>query len=166
MQEIFNRRSIRKYQNNTIPFENIKKILKAGMAAPSAGNQQPWQFVVITESEIKNRIMAVHTYGKMLGDAPAAILICGDRSREKHSGFWVQDCSAATQNMLLMIESLGLGGVWLGVYPDQKRVKAIADILNIPDNITPFSLIALGYPAESKPPNDRYSDARVHFDRW
>ena len=166
MKSIFTRRSIRKYKDKPISDEKIRKILKAGMAAPSAGNEQPWQFVVIKRDDIKADIMKYHNYASMLQTAPVAILVCGDKQLERHSGYWVQDCAAATQNMLLMIDSLGLGGVWLGVYPRQKRMDGIAQVLDIPDKVIPFSLIALGHPAEEKEPHNRYLEDRVHFENW
>ena len=166
MEEIFNRRSIRKYKDKDVSDNTIKKILKAGMAAPSAGDQQPWQFIVIDEDEIKKQITNIHPYADMLNQAPAGILVCGDKSLEKHKGYWVQDCSAATQNILLMIDSLGLAGVWLGVYPREKRVNGISKLFDLPENVIPFSLISMGYPAEAKKPNDRYLENRVHYNKW
>src|SRR6056297_960395 len=166
MNDIFKRRSIREYKKQPVPDKMITKIIKAGMAAPSAGNEQPWHFIVITDSDIKREIMEVHSYADMLIHAPASILVCGNTKLAKHGEFWVQDCSAATENMLLMITLLGLGGVWLGVYPREKRVQGLKDIFDLPDNIIPFSLISFGYPNNKKREHNRYLKDRVHYNKW
>ena len=136
------------------------------MSAPSAGNEQPWHFVVIKEREILNEIPNLHPHSGMLRGAPAAILVCGDEELQKYQGYWVQDCSAATQNLLVAVQAKGLGGVWLGVYPIEERVTGIRKLLGIPGNVIPFSLISIGHPAEQKPPADRYDASRIHHDRW
>ena len=102
----------------------------------------------------------------MLKDAPLAIVVCGDERLERYKGFWVQDCSAATQNLLLAAHALGLGAVWLGVYPVQQRVEKTQDLLGLPEGVIPLAIIALGHPAERKPPADRYDASRVHRNRW
>ncbi len=166
MHAIFKRRSIRRYTNKIVSDELLEQILKAGMAAPSAGNQQPWHFVVIDDREILNEIPKVHPYSNMLKEASHAIVVCGDTSRQRYEGFWVQDCSAATQNMLLMATELGLGSVWLGVYPNKERVNAIKELLNMPENVIPLCIVSVGYPAETKEPADRFDAARIHRNRW
>jgi nitroreductase len=166
MDSIFNRRSIRKYTDKIVSEELIEKILKAGMAAPSAGNAQPWHFVVIEDKSIMEDITKFHPYSQMLKEASHAIVVCGDLSLEKYSGYWIQDCSAAMQNMLLMADALGLGAVWLGVYPQEERVNSLKELLNIPQNIIPLGIMSLGYPAETKPPADRFNPQRIHRDRW
>jgi len=166
MEAILSRRSIRRYFKKPVPDEIIKELLQAAMSAPSAGNQQPWQFVVIKDRAILDEIPRVHPYSHMLNDAQVAILICGDLSAESHKGFWVQDCSAATENLLVAANAKGLGAVWLGVYPRVDRVEGIRRILNIPEHIVPLSLIPIGYPAEKRLKEDRYDAAKVHYDRW
>ncbi len=166
MNSIFTRRSIRKYTNAVVSKDDITYLLKAAMAAPSAGNQQPWQFIVIQDRNILNEIPNFHPYSKMLLEAPLAIVVCGDVSVEKHKGMWVQDCSAATQNILLAAESKNLGAVWLGVYPSEERVNQVKKLLNLPEEIIPLSIIAVGHPAEQKEPADRYDEGRVHLDKW
>lgn len=166
MNSLFTRRSIRKYKPNPVAKDDITYLLKAAMAAPSAGNQQPWQFIVVDDKSILQKINELHPYAKMLLEAPLAIVVCGDLSAERHAGMWVQDCSAATQNILLAADYKGLGSCWIGIHPRAERAKTISDLLNIPDNILPFSIIAIGYPAESKEPNDRYSEDRVHYNRF
>jgi len=167
MQAIFNRRSIRKYTDEKVPEELIEQLLRAGMAAPSAGNGQPWHFIVIDDRDVLEDITEIHPYSKMLKEASHAIVVCCDHSLEKYSGaYWVQDCSAAMENMLIMAAELGLGAVWLGVYPLEERVKPLKKLLNLPDNVTPFSIMSLGYPAETKEPVDRFNPARVHRNKW
>ena len=166
METIYNRRSIRKYTEQAVSDEVLCELVRAGMSAPSAGNEQPWEYVIITDRALLDEIPSIHPHSKMLQQAPAAILICGDLKREVYEGYWVQDCSAATQNMLLEIVDRGLGGVWLGVYPIKERVMALRKLLNIPEHVVPFALISLGYPAEAKPPKGEYDEQRVHRDRW
>lgn len=166
MEALLKRRSIRKYQDKEVPEEVIKELLNAAMVAPSAGNEQPWHFIVINKREILDAIPSIHPYSKMLEQAPVAILICGDESLEKHKGFWVQDCSAATENLLIAVESKGLGAVWLGVYPREDREIGLRKLLGIPEHITPFALIPVGYPAEKLPPPERYDQSRIRYNHW
>lgn len=167
MEALFSRRSIRKYTSEAIPEKNINEILEAAMSAPSAGNQQPWHFVIINDRRILDEIPAFHPHSQMLKQAPMAILICGDPSLEKHVGYWIQDCAAATENLLLAIHARELGGVWLGIYPREERVAALRKLLGIPEHVIPFSLISIGRPAESKPPRpDRYNPSRIHNNTW
>lgn len=166
MKEIFKRRSIRKYKDKKIEEEKIEKLLKAAAAAPSAGNEQPWHFVVIRDRDTLNHLAEVHPYAKMLKDAPLAVAVCGDLNKQRHEGFWVQDCAAATQNILLEAVSLDLGAVWIGAYPNEKREKVVSETLGVPENIKTVSLISIGYPAEEKGETDRLSDEIVHYDKW
>ena len=166
MKAILTRRSIRKYKPQAVPDEIITELLTAAMCAPSAGNEQPWEFVVINDRKLLERIPEFHPYATMLKEAHVAILVCGDLKREKHKGYWVQDCSAATENILIAVNEKKLGAVWLGIYPREERVVGLRKLLGIPENIVPFSLIAIGYPAEVKEPADRFDPARVHQNRW
>jgi len=166
IETILTRRSIRAYTGQPIPAELVELLLKAAMQAPSAGNQQAWQFVVLTDRLRLNALAEVLPYGKMLTTAPLSIVVCGDLAIEKSKGYWVQDCSAATQNILLAAHSLGLGAVWLGVYPREERVRDVRKALGIPETVTPLCAIAVGYPAEQKPRTDRYNAERVHTDGW
>ena len=163
---ILRRRSIRAYTSEPVTHEHVEALLRAGMAAPSAGNQQPWQFVVIRDKGLLSAITEVHPYSKMLPFAQIAILVCGDPRSGKWPQYWDQDCAAATENMLIAAEQLGLGSVWLGVHPLTERVEGVRALLGIPDSIVPFSLLPVGWPAERKEPADRYDAARVHTDRW
>ncbi len=166
MESIFNRKSIRKYTSQPVSDSQIQQLVKAAMAAPSAGNEQPWEFVVLRDRTTLNAIPKFHPYSLMLYEASVAILVCGDLSREKYKGYWVQDCAAATENMLLEAVELGLGAVWLGICPIEERVTAMRMLLNIPETIVPFSLVSIGYPAEQQKPSDRFDASRIHYDRW
>ncbi len=166
MSAIFERRSIRKFTNQGVADEKIQKLLEAAMAAPSAGNQQPWHFLVLKERGTLTQITTIHPHAMMLREAPGAILICGDPTLEKHQGYWIQDCAAATENLLLEAVELGLGAVWLGIYPREDRVQGIRQLLGIPPEVIPFSLIAFGYPNEKKEPPFRFKAERVHYDKW
>ncbi|MFW9924250.1 MAG: nitroreductase family protein [Candidatus Thorarchaeota archaeon] len=163
---ILSRRSIRKYTKDLVSEEDIKELLRAAMQAPSAGNQQPWYFIVINDRKILDTIPKFHPYAKMLLEAPVAILVCGEVTTEKYCGYWVQDCSAATQNLLLAAHSKGLGAVWLGIYPLQERIDGFKKLMNLPTNIYPLALIALGYPAEVKESVDRFNIDKIKYNTW
>jgi len=102
----------------------------------------------------------------MLLEAPIAIIVCGKLNNERYKGYWVQDCSAATENILIAAQSKGLGTVWLGVYPKEERVDGIRKIFRIPEHMIPLNVIAVGHPAEKKEPSDRYDENRIHFNKW
>lgn len=163
---ILTRRSIRKFKSHPIPDVLIEKILRAGMQAPSARNKQPWHFVLVKNREMLDKISEIHPYAYMLKEAPLGILICGDSEIETTIEYIVQDCSAATQNMLLAAHDLGLGAVWLGIFPREQRVKAMRELLEIPQKIIPVSMIAVGYPDEKKSYEDRFKPERVHYEKW
>jgi len=168
MKNILERRSIRKYTDEPVSDDDLKGLLRAAMAAPSAGNRQPWEFVVIRERETLNTMTGFHPRGgyDMLRQAPMAIVVCGDREKQLDAEYWVLDCSAATENILIAAQSLGLGAVWLGVYPRQDRIGKIRDLLGLPHNIMPLSIISVGHPAENKKPSHRYDDKKIHFNKW
>jgi len=166
MKEIFERRSIRSYTNKEVSDEAVKELLKAAMAAPSAGNQQPWEFIVTRDSQTFQEIMNIHSYAQSLKEAQVAIVVCGDTAKEKYPGYWVQDCSAATQNILIKAENLGLGAVWLGVHPIDDRVKGVKEIFNLPETVIPLSIISIGYPAQKPEPANRYDESRIHMNRF
>ena len=166
MEAILSRRSIRKYTDQPVPGEVIDELMQAAMAAPTANNQQDWQFVVVTDREILDQIPQIHAYAQMAKEAPMAIVVCGDLKAAKLEAFWVQDCAAATQNILVAITAKGLGGVWCGVHPRQERVAQFQELLGLPQHVVPFCLIVAGYPAEQKPRSNRYDAAKVHHNRW
>ncbi len=163
---LFTRRSIRKYEPRPIDPQMVETIVKAGMYAPSAVNKQPWHFIVFSREEIKEQIIAVHPSSKMLAQSPVSILVCYDEQLQHDEGYGAVDCSAATQNMLLCAHDLGLGACWVGIYPRMARVEALKEIFRLPEHVVPFSLIALGYPAEEKPVPDRFRPERIHFEKW
>jgi nitroreductase len=166
MDAILNRRSIRKYKDIKVSDELVEKLLRAAMAAPSAGNEQAWEFIVLRDKNIMKKITEVHPYSSMLLNADVAIVVCGNESKEKFKGFWVQDCSAATENILIEVQANNLGAVWLGVYPENNRVTDIQKVLNLPSSIIPLSIIPVGYPDEEKGPSDRFDKTRIHYDVW
>jgi nitroreductase len=166
MDAILNRKSIRKYKDIKVSNEIISELLRAAMRAPSAGNEQPWEFIVLRNKEIMTKITEFHPYSKMLLNTDVAIVVCGDVAREKYKGFWVQDCSAAAENILLAAAEKGLGAVWLGVYPMEERVEGIKKLLNLPDSVIPLAIIPVGYPDEQREAADRFNKARIHYDRW
>jgi nitroreductase len=166
LETILSRRSIRSYTDRMLNDAVFEHLLKAAMAAPSAHNQQPWEFVVIDDRKLLDAIPEFHPYSKMLRQAPAAIVVCARSSGLKSDEFWPQDCAAATENILLAATALGLGSVWLGVYPKEPLMKGLRALLGLPDDIVPFSIVSLGYPAETKKPSDRYDPARVHKNGW
>jgi len=163
---IVTRRSIRKFTDQVVPDEMVSQLLKAAMAAPSAGNEQAWQFIVIRDRALLAAIPKFHPYSAMLKYASVAILVCGDLTLEKFKGYWVQDCSAATQNLLLAATTMGLGAVWTGVYPLEDRVAGMRTLLNLPEHVIPLSLVPVGFPAEQPAKADRFNAERVHNDRW
>lgn len=166
LKAIATRRSIRKYKDKPVSDELIQKIIEAGMYAPSAGNQQPWHFMVIRDRKVLTTIPQYHPHAQMLMSAQAAILLCGDLSLEKHKGYWVQDCAACVQNMLLGAHAQKLGAVWLGVYPRQDRVDAFKKLFRLPEQVIPFALVPVGYPDEQKEQANRFHASRIHHEQW
>ena len=163
---IHTRRSIREYQDKDIPEDLILELLKAAMASPSARNQQPWEFVVITEPNLRKEIPAVCPFAQMIVAAPLAILVCGNLQIETAQGYWVIDCAAATQNLLLAAHALGLGAVWTGVYPREERMDGLTRLLDMPEFILPHSLVVIGFPALQPPEQERFKPERIHFNGW
>jgi nitroreductase len=166
LEAILSRRSIRKYTDKPVSDENLKPLLKAAMSAPSANNKQPWHYVIIKERETLDKIAEFHRHGKMLRQAQAAILVCGEEKLAGYHEHMIQDCSAATANMLIAAHAINLGAVWVGIYPWEDRITFFRDLFGIPDQVKPIALISLGYPAEEKPSSDRYNPDRVHYDGW
>ena len=166
MDEIFSRRSVRRYKDTPISYDLLEKVIMAGMAAPSAGNVKPWHFIIIDDRQKLLKITEIHPYSNMLKECAAAVIVCGDITLEKHKGFWVQDCSAATENMLIEAVHLKLGAVWLGVYPVEKIVKAIQSLFGLPENIIPLCVVSLGYPLEKPERVDRFDPSRIRHNAW
>lgn len=166
MEAILTRRSIRRYTDRPVPDQVIKELLEAAMSAPSAKDERPWHFVVVRDRKVLDEIPHHHPYAQMLKQAPVAIVVCADLRLDVCDGFWVQDCSAATENILIAAQAKGLGAVWVGIYPVEDRVRAMRRILGMPEHVVPLALVPVGYPAEHKPPANRYDTARIHYDRW
>lgn len=160
------RRSVRAYTADPVTDAQVEEILRCGMQAPSACNQQPWQFVVVREKATLARVGGINPYAAYAKAAPVAILVAGDLSLEKCGGYWIEDTSACAQNMLLAAHALGLGAVWTGIYPLPERVEAFRALLAMPENVTPMALLVIGHPAEQPAPQDRYRPERVHREKW
>lgn len=163
---ILTRRSVRRYTDRPVADEVVTLLLRAAMAAPSAQNQQPWQFIVVRDRPLLEKMAEVSQYAKMLRHAQVAVVVCGDLRDERIPGFWVEDCAAATQNLLLAAHALGLGAVWIGVYPREERVGRLRDLFCLPDDVIPFAVVSIGYPAEDLGPADRFRIDRIHLDKW
>lgn len=166
LEAIFTRRSIRVFDPRPVSDESLRVLLKAAMSAPSAGNEQPWYFVVVRDRELFERILKFHPYSHSLKSASLAVLVCADLDLEKYSGYWTQDCSAAAQNLLLAAHAQGLGGVWLGIYPIEERIQGVRSLFGLPANVVPMAILPIGYPAETRPEENRYQDERVFLNRW
>ena len=160
------RRSVRKYTEARLDEEKLDAILRAGMAAPSAGNSQCWRFVVVDDKKLLSTIASLSPYAGMAAAAPLAIVVCADLKAEKYPGFWVQDCAAAMQNMLLAAHALGLGAVWCGIHPDKEREAAFSQAFNLPPNYAVFGLMVCGYPVDAPPPADRFDSAKVCHNQY
>ncbi len=166
LEAIHTRRSIRKYEDRPVSAELMQKLLAAAMQAPSARNQQPWQFIVIDDPRLLAQIGQTFSNARMAQQAPVAILICGDLQEETSPGYWVVDCAAAAENMLLAAHALGLGAVWTGVYPREERMAGLTRLLGVPQHVIPHSLIVVGHPAEQPPAQDYYRPERVRQNHW
>jgi nitroreductase len=165
---LFARRSIRSFTDQPVSPEQVALLLKAAMAAPTAGNRKPWHFVVVTDADRRAALSQAHPYAEMLLEAPVGIVPCGEPalSIPGENDYWIEDLSAATENILLAAVGLGLAAVWCGVYPVQDRVEAFRRVLGVPERVVPFALIPVGYPAEVKEPRTQYDERRVHRNRW
>ena len=164
MKEIFDRVSVRKYEDRPVEPEKIEKLLRAAMAAPSAGNQQPWAFYVVKNAEKREALRHVSRFSNL--DSTLNIVVAGDLSRSitcADNDFWIQDCAAATENILLAATDAGLGACWCGLYPMAAAVNKVRAALDLPETIVPMALIHLGYPAEAPEPRTQYDAERVHI---
>ncbi|MCF0191285.1 MAG: nitroreductase family protein [Marinilabiliaceae bacterium] len=171
VQNIMTRTSIRDYTNDSVGDDIVETILRAAMAAPSAGNKRPWAFIVVRNVSLLHSIAAQVRPHEPVGGASVAIVVCADTSDAKTfegegKMFWVQDCSAATQNILLAAHAQRLGAVWCGVYPLEERCNLLRDLLDIPQNVVPFSIVAIGYPREDKKPQDKWDSSLVRQNKW
>ena len=164
---IFKRRSIRKYTGQKVSRETLTDLLKAGMAAPSACNNQPWEFVVVDDESVMDKLRAGLRNGRY--NAPAAIAVCDNPEIGMNPNcepFWMVDCAAAVENILIAAAGMGLGTVWLGVYPKTDTIGIVREILGLPEQVTPLAVIYVGYPAEEKEPRTQYEERRVHWQQY
>lgn len=162
--DILARRSVRRYTDEPVSEEQTTTLLEAAMAAPSASNRKPWHFVVVTDRKMLDTLAERHPYAKMLFGAALCIAVCGDTTVSE--GFWIQDCSAATENILLAAAGMGLGTVWIGVHPRAERENVVHELLDIPPGMVALCLIAVGHPGEEKAARTQYDAGRVHHERW
>lgn len=164
MTSIYTRTSIRKYQKKEVEDEKIIEILRAAMQAPSAGNQQPWEFYVIKDPKKLELLSECSPYAKMTKDAPCAIVSAYRKEGLRHPAYAEIDMSIAMENMWLRTDEIGLGGVWLGIAPLEERMKKVEEIAGIPGNLRAFAIFPFGYPAEEKKQADRFDESRIHFE--
>lgn len=166
---IMTRTSVRSYADRPVGKEAVETLLRAAMAAPSAVNKQPWAFVVVDDKALLSSLAEALPNTKMAAKAPLAIVVCGDmrKTLEGEAGlFWVQDCSAATENLLLAAHAQGLGAVWTGIYPNAGRADAVRSILGLPSYIVPLNVIPVGYPASENTPKDKWKPENIHTNGW
>jgi nitroreductase len=167
IETIFRRRSIRKYTAQPVESEKLELLLQAGMAAPTAMNCKPWEFILVTDPEKLAQFRKRLLFGDR--NAPAAIVVCGNSSLSANPAarlFWVQDCSAATENIMIAAVGLGLGTVWIGIHPVAEFVRTVRKIMSIPRKVTPLCIVYVGYPVEEKPGRTQYDEQRVHRDEY
>lgn len=165
---LLKRRSIRKFKQERIPDDTVQRILTAGMAAPSAHNNQPWEFIIIRDKKMLSDLSRVCKYWKLLTEADIAIVVVANLSQYnlEPRGFFIEDCSACTQNILIAAQGEGLGAVWLGCYPAEENMEGTRQLLGIPADIIPISLVACGVPAEEKPAHNEYYPGKVHWEQY
>jgi nitroreductase len=162
MDAIFERVSIREYQDRPVEPEKTQALLRAAMQAPSAANQQPWEFYVVTNKDVLAQLSQVQPYAGMTKDAPAAI-VSANRTNCKLPEYAQVDLSIAMENLWLETCAQGLGGVWLGIAPQEERMQAVERILGLPDTLRAFAIFPYGYPAEERSQRDRFDEARIHY---
>ena len=166
LDNILSRKSVRSYTDRDVTPEQVETILKAAMAAPSGMNLQPWRFVVVREQETKDKLAV--GFNKMIAKAPVAIVVCGKITgklgAENHN--WTADCAAATENLLLAVEALGLGAVWTACYPYDDRMNPAIEALGLPNDIKPYCIVPIGYPAGDNKPKDKWKPENIHYEKW
>lgn len=167
-ENIFSRKSVRSFTSEPVSEEHIEAMLKAAMAAPTAVNYQPWRFVVVTDRAQLDAMAEVLPYAKMLKQAPLAIVVCGETTwfEGRENPYWQQDCSAATENLLLAAEALGLGAVWTGVYPNMQLAEPLGDFLGLPETVQPLCAIPIGHHDGTTKPRDKWKPENIHYGKW
>ena len=163
LDNIFARKSVRTYLDKGVEKEKIDWMLRAGMAAPTGRDLRPWEFVVISDRATLDSMATALPYAKMLKQARQAIVVCGDSTR---SSYWYLDCSAATQNILLAAESLGLGAVWTAAYPYEDRMEVVRRFTHMPENVLPLCVIPFGYPATNEQPKQKFDEKKIHYEKF
>lgn len=166
LDSIRTRRSVRRFTEEQIGEEQLELLLRAAMAAPSASNERPWQFVIVRDRGKLLDLAKATPFAKPLSGASVGLVVAADRREMKYPGFWVIDCSAAIQNLLLAAHAVGLGGVWIGVHPVAPFRWRVRRLVGLPRYIVPHSLVALGHPVRVPEPVDRFDEARLHSERW
>ncbi len=165
LQAIHTRRSIRRYTSQPVTDETVTELLKAAMSAPTAASEA-WHFIVLIDRATLDAVPKFHVHSQMLKQAQVAIAVCGDPTVEALKGRWILDCAAATENILIAANALGLGACWVGIYPVEERILALRELLGIPGHVIPLCLVSIGYPAEEKGPSNRFRQDRVHQGKW
>lgn len=169
-ENILSRKSVRSYTEKKISREQIDTLLRAAMAAPTGKDMRPWKFVVIDDEALLKKLAEAMPRAAMLQEAAAVIAVCGDLQvvddEGKPSTNWTFDCSASTENLLLMAEAMGLGAVWVGIYPYEDRLAVVKETLELPEHIIPLNLIPMGYPKGDPQPKDKYQADHIHFNGW
>ncbi len=166
LDNIATRTSVRDYEARPVEKEKVEKMLRAAMAAPTAMNKQPWHFVVVDQRNVLDALAGANPYAKMLKKAPLAIVVCGNTDKMIEGGgrdFWIQDASAATENLLLAAHAMGLGAVWTGAYPSEERCISISKVLSLSDNLIPLNMIVVGYPAEQPQPKQKFKEENISY---
>ena len=169
IETIMTRTSIRSFTDRQVSADTVEMLLRAGMAAPTAVNKQPWHFVVINDRTVMDQLGGNGRQSQMWKESPLAIVVCGDMDKALEGlaqAFWVQDCSAATENILLAAHALGLGAVWTGCYPMEERMANVSQVLNLPETIIPLCVIVMGYPNEQPEPKDKWKPENVTYNMF
>ena len=167
LHNILQRKSVRAYTDRAVSHEQLDTLIRAAMAAPTGRDMRPWHFIVLEGRHLLSPLTEQLPYAKMLAEAQAAVVVCGDMSVTDKEGNpsrnWTFDCSAATENLLLQAEAMGLGAVWTGVYPYDERIEAVKQALHLPDHLIPLNVIPIGYPKGDPQPKDKYDPAKVEY---
>lgn len=166
IEAIKSRRSVRSFTNTEVPLSLVKELITVASHAPSAGNGQPWHFIVVDDRQLMNEMAQINRHGEMAREAPVGIVVVGNLDKERIPGFWSQDCAAVTQNLLLVAHDRGLGATWTGIYPVRNRVEGVKKLFMLPGNSVPFSFVVLGYPARRESLVPRSEQAPVHYNHW
>ena len=166
LENIASRKSVRSYTDQDVTPEQVETILRAAMAAPTGMNVQPWRFVVVRDQAVKDKLAG--GFNKMIAKAPVVIVVCGQTVQKngRPNNNWTADCAAATENMLLAVEAIGLGAVWTACYPYEERMNPAIEVLGLPDDVKPYCIVPVGHPSGNDRPKDKWKPENIHYDRW